>query len=194
MRFTPGHVLKIIDRLKWLTRRVWQDEWRIEYRYPDMQNGGWQEIIHAIRDKHGRLKWEVGRSYAVQIGGGALYGRPAVARFVLEEIRKELLQAISEDDAISEGCIPDCPACNGTGWATQRVYCSPCRGSGWHNAADWSSVKEYEYLWNSINKRPCHQWPANPDVAVLKWDPASVEVVRPDEIAALREKEKAGER
>ncbi len=169
MRYTPEHVLKIVDGLKSQTRRLWQNSWTVKnFLIPDYLTG--EYTIQAIFDHNGRLRWEVGRSYAVQIGGGALYGRPAVARYTLAGIRKEPLQAISEADARAEGFDQD--------WG----YFPDTPG------VQVSLSEMYHRLWNSINKRKCHQWAANPFVVVLEWDPDSVEIVRPGEFAALRER------
>jgi hypothetical protein len=46
-----------------------------------------------------RLKWEVGRTYAVQPGRG----KRAVARFLLKNLRQEVVSHITEEDAIAEG-------------------------------------------------------------------------------------------
>ena len=65
MRFTPEHVIKIIDRQKWETRRLWQEGWNSVYDFSDEgipyydENG--DNVIKAIFDRNGRLKFEVGR-------------------------------------------------------------------------------------------------------------------------------------
>jgi hypothetical protein len=46
-----------------------------------------------------RIKWKEGRSYAIQ----SKRGRPAVARYLLLELRREPAESISDEDAIAEG-------------------------------------------------------------------------------------------
>jgi hypothetical protein len=46
-----------------------------------------------------KVKWQVGRSYAIQ----SRRGRPAIARYLLLDIRREPAEAISQEDAVAEG-------------------------------------------------------------------------------------------
>jgi hypothetical protein len=54
---------------------------------------------YAVITPAGRIKWEVGKTYAVQPGRG----QPAVGRIRITAIRKERIGDITEEDAIAEG-------------------------------------------------------------------------------------------
>ena len=90
MIFTPEHVEMVKQGIKTQTRRLnyFDDTMFID-------NNG--EIIEVHRN--GRLKWQVGRDYALQPGRTA----KADGRFLLKRIRLEHLYDISEDDAWAEG-------------------------------------------------------------------------------------------
>ncbi len=55
------------------------------------------EVVHRGRTE--RLKWRVGRTYAMQLRRT----KKAVARFLLKSIRCECIRDISDEDALAEG-------------------------------------------------------------------------------------------
>jgi hypothetical protein len=73
--------------------------------------GGWlaasllgaPQAVYVGRLPHERLKWMVGRTYAIQQGRG----QKAIGRIRLLEIRQERLQDIDEAGAVAEGCQAD---------------------------------------------------------------------------------------
>lgn len=93
-----------------------------------------------------RLKWQRGRTYAVQPGRG----KPAVARIRITDIRQERLQDISEDDARAEGYQPA---------PTVIAGLVPGMPLAW-----------YEQVWRRINKRKGTRWADNPLVWVLTFE------------------------
>ena len=97
MIFTTENALKVIRGQKTLTRRVVKDgeaSWTRHYPpYP----------IDCITGVHGRIKWRVGKSYAVQ----PARGKRAIGRRVLKTIRRERLQDITLADIVNEGVVGD---------------------------------------------------------------------------------------
>jgi len=80
----------VIDRSKTQTRRV--------IKPGEQAVRGRHNRIQAIK-YNGRIKWEVGRTYAVQIGRGTAQ----VARIRIVRIRSEYLSRISSAEALAEG-------------------------------------------------------------------------------------------
>lgn len=98
------------------------------------------------------VKWQVGRTYAVQPG----MSKKAVGCIRLTAIRREALQAISHKDALAEGCSINGP---------------------WNNYGTGSlAVDAYAELWNSIYRGKTLAdgtlltWAQNPDVWVLTFE------------------------
>jgi hypothetical protein len=77
---------------------------------------------------------------------------------IIESIRVEQVQQISEPDALAEGCF--------RGKATGRIFESlgsmRAHGSEWSNARDW-----YADLWESLHGEA--SWAANPWVAAVSF-------------------------
>lgn len=71
----------------------------VGYPYPPSCIGA-LKVIEQVRDGNYRLKWQVGRTYAVQPGRG----KAAIGRIRITAIRKERVQDITEEDAFAEGC------------------------------------------------------------------------------------------
>ena len=83
---------KVLDGTKTQTRRLVKGgdyTWR----------NGVSTAITEVCDFHNRLKWKLGRTYAVQPGRG----KHAVGRIGIRRIRRECLNAINHDDAQAEG-------------------------------------------------------------------------------------------
>lgn len=81
---------KILSGQKTQTRRLCKpgENWQI---FPP--------IPATVLDKNGRIKWQVGRDYAIQVKRGG----NAIGRFRIKDIRREIVAQISEDDAKAEG-------------------------------------------------------------------------------------------
>lgn len=111
------------------TRRlVGSDHWGIEG----------QQVI-----TNGRLKWQVGKDYAVQPGRS----KPSVGRIGITAIRKERLQEIAVEDCIAEGLS------------------TTLRGQ----AAVSNLSEQFMYLWNDIHGLPGARWQDDPDVWVVEF-------------------------
>lgn len=94
-----------------------------------------------------RIKWQIGRTYAVQ----PKRGQKAVGRIRITGIRRERLRDISEEDALAEGMFKE----------RHPIALKP--------------VTRYMQLWNSIHKKPGIRWEDAPEVWVLEFE--CVEVV-----------------
>jgi len=119
-----------------------------------------QAPITAVRTGSGRLKWAVGRTYAVQPGRG----QAAVARIRLTGIRLERVQDITEEDAWKEGFEPlSCPVCEDVrGTIHDLGGCLVCGGTG----ITRTSRSEFIGAWRKIHTRKSTRWADNPQVWV----------------------------
>jgi hypothetical protein len=77
---------------------------------------GTGEITRVIHDKGRRVKWQVGKTYAVQPGRG----KKQVARIRVLKIRREDVRYISQSDVIAEGF-----SCEHEFWATWKALNDP---------------------------------------------------------------------
>lgn len=131
------------DSKQYTTRRVPAS--RLRLPIPD----GWH--IHAVLHANGRTKYEVGKDYAMQPGRC----EKADGRIPpLTSIRLQRVQAISEVDAVKEGCQ-----------AVWDVSVPPGAGPA------MTARELYAEVWDEINKRKADQWAANPWVWALGWNP-----------------------
>lgn len=139
---------QVLDGTKKQTRRLvkpgegfnaFPSGWIKDVRvYPDLP------LPHSMI---GKIKWAVGRTYAVQPGRG----KKAAGRIRITGIRQERVQDISIQDAIAEG-VPE-----QTATYTHPVYRS-------------LSVAAYAKLWNAIHTKPGETWNDNPSVWVLEFE------------------------
>lgn len=139
---------QVLDGTKTQTRRLvkpgegfnaFPSGWIKDVRvYPDLP------LPHSMI---GKIKWAVGRDYAVQPGRG----KKAVGRIRITGIRQERVQDITTADAIAEG-VPE-----QTATYTHPVYRS-------------LSVAAYAKLWDAIHTKPGETWNDNPSVWVLEFE------------------------
>lgn len=103
-----------------------------------------------------RLKWQVGRDYAVCPGRGkpcaVVNGKPL--RIRITGIRREKLNDISPDDVRAEGVRHD-----------QDVDPLDIGFDEWEE-----ELRIYRDIWNDINTRKGTRWQDNPDVWVLEFE------------------------
>lgn len=102
--------------------------------------------IVEIRDMNGRLKWQVGKTYAAQPGRG----KKAIGRTPpIEAIRRERLQEITPQAAKAEG--------------VKNWY--------YHHGAimEHTYIDAFVALWNSLYGKP-DRWRDNPDVWVVVFE------------------------
>lgn len=94
------------------------------------------------------LKWQVGRTYAVQPGRG----KKAVGRIRITEIRRERLQEISLEDVLAEGVGI---RING------ELYPITVRDV---------AHEEFARLWGSIHTKPGTRWQDDPETWALTFE------------------------
>lgn len=142
MIFTPDHIEDILAGRKTMTRRVCKQFESLRFD----PNPVWNAAVRGC----GRVKWEVGKTYAVQPGRG----KPAVTRIRITAIRQERLQDISPDDVWLEG-----------------VRCDIDHGPFDIGLNVWEyDLETYRRIWDSINTRPGTLWADNPLVWVLTFE------------------------
>jgi hypothetical protein len=116
-------------------------------------------VYHRVKRGHFRLKWEVGRTYAVCPGRG----KHQVARIHLLGIRSEKIQDISYEDIGKEGLNHIWPVPINTAYLMT-------------GAKDEDELKrhlfraEFAGLWDGINKKAGYFWSDNPEVWVLDFE------------------------
>jgi len=98
--------------------------------------------------KDWRLKWRVGKTYAVQPGRG----KKAVGRIRITEIRRERLQDISTQDIFAEGI--------GIEWD----------GMFYPITTPDVAIEQFVRLWDGIHVKPNTRWHDDPDVWVLSFE------------------------
>lgn len=105
-------------------------------------------ITEAVYDANSRIKWQVGRVYAICPGRG----KPGVGFIRLTAIQQERVQDIRDAGALAEGFPPDWIP-----WDTQELVLTFPR--------EW-----YRLTWDAINTRKGTRWQDNPDVWVLTFE------------------------
>jgi len=137
---------QVLDGTKTQTRRPIKTRPIIHYEYALDSKGlpnGLGEPIDAVYFPNCRLKWQVGKAYAVQPGRG----KKAVGRIRITKIRRERLQEIKPFDCRAEmGVSNDDPK-------RFAIYLLP----------------RFIKLWNSLYRKP-YRWEDNPEVWVLEFE------------------------
>jgi len=184
--FTHDHIQKIINAALGLepgkrqTRRIAKpgETYSVYLGYgfqeyvipPDKPRHQGSQMIEVYTASN-RLKWQVGKDYAVAPGRGkpgvwwnSIAPRPMTdldpgwlyiegiwipLRIVITAIRREPLQDISEDDARVEG--------------VSALKWDP-------TLASVTARMAYRDLWDSINTRPGTRWADGPDVWVIEFE------------------------
>lgn len=153
MQFTEHSINEIKAGRKTQTRRVAKpteicvtenNGWLYEYDHDDFSVPDAEHITRVEIGEVGmlgRLKWEVGRTYAICPGRG----KPSVGRIRLTGIRRERLHQIDDEAAIAEGVNP-------------------------HNAEvlGYTPRAAFEEVWKEING--AKSWNDNPPVWVLTFE------------------------
>lgn len=137
--------------------RLWlREAWRTHAHYDDLspaQMGGEEPLRYEIDNSH-----QTNGYPAIDRIGRYRHGRfmPRWASrltLIVEDVKVERLQDISEDDALAEG-------------AERFREINPA-GDGWQSADPRAA---YRKLWNSINaKRPGCAWADNPWIAAITF-------------------------
>lgn len=148
MNFHETHQ-QVLDGTKTQTRRlVKEGEWAS--RYESIKSIWGQGAVYAVSTIR-RLKWEVGRTYAVQPGRG----KPQIRRIKLLAIRKERLQEIESYEIDKEG-IP----------GRLATYTDD---EGFKDYDEDEHRSMFAELWDSIHPRGS-RWEDNPLVWVLEFE------------------------
>jgi hypothetical protein len=138
MLFTPENARKVMHSKKTMTRRIIS---RYEMFYADKDTP--PTVYVKCPDGKQRIKWQVGRTYAVQPGRG----KASIGRVKLLGLFRERLQDISDADVCAELGVA----------ADIRM------GRGWLRNA-------FAELWDSINKMPGTRYLDNPKVNALTFE------------------------
>lgn len=136
MLFTPQNAAKVLAGLKTQTRRIVK-----EGEFALFDDSHKVSAVASVVNQHARIKWVVGKTYAIQPGRG----KPAIGHLKLKQIRRESLQAITIKEIWLEGF----------GSKERKTT----------DEKDW-----YKELWDSINKTKGTRWADNPDIWVLTFE------------------------
>lgn len=150
MIFSKGLHLKVLSGQKTQTRRLVKEG--------DRASRMWRDPVTLIPDetlykfisrvkRRGRVKWEVGKTYAIQPKRGV----KGNGRFRITKIRKERLQDISWADIRAEGFPP-----------------TEAEDTGYHVP---EGRERFASLWDSIHKKSGDRWEDNTEVWVLEIEP-----------------------
>ena len=148
MLFTPCLCDKIFSGLKIQARRV-----KLPGQVAETdEQGNILRVYQRTSSGKLRLKWEVGRTYAVQPGRG----KPSRGRILLNRIRREQVQDITVEDIQSEGIEP-----GDENWFREDA-------AKWiYRHDDYAYYKIFKFIWNSLNQARGYGWDRNPSVWVL---------------------------
>jgi hypothetical protein len=149
MIFRQWH--QVLGGLKTQTRRLVK-EGDYVWCYPFKSlgcDGVLERRIEMVVAANRRLRWEVGKTYAVQ----PERGKKSMGRVKLLSIRRERLQDISGEDAIAEGCGAE-------GLSVPAEKCI--------------ALRTFRELWRSIypsnQSKRGDRWQDNPEVWVLEME------------------------
>jgi hypothetical protein len=150
---------QVLDGSKTQTRRISKPGEELRdmpvaalVQYPAVVTFTISSVFHWNWTPKPRVKWQVGRTYAVQPGRG----KKAVGRIRLTGIRQERVQDITEDDARAEGCHIDADV-------TGEPF------GGYDVAVVWARTV-YAHLWDAIHNKCGERWADNPLVWVLTFE------------------------
>lgn len=155
MIFLPEHCELIKSGDKTQTRRLRKPD---HYHMAGMVHEVLRGRVFSLA-KGRRLKWEVGRTYAVCPGRG----KHQVARIRLLGIKCEKIQDISYEDIGAEGITRIWPVPMNTAYLIT--------GAKNEDELKWHLFRaEFAGLWDSINKKAGSFWSDNPEVWVLEFE------------------------
>lgn len=124
---------------------------------------GVKRIVTTLKNGKTRLKWEVGRDYAIK---PSMYEKGIEThRIRVTDLREECVQDISEADAIAEGV-------KFRDLSIQLDIAIKCYLD--YSSGDFiypTARTSYQTLWDSINLTPKrNRWKANPKVWVIVFE------------------------
>ena len=153
---------QVLDGTKTQTRRLWREG---DYTWITPELGAVEppfvrilEVSRHDSQDHHRLRWAVGRDYAVQPGRT----KKSLGRIKILEIRRENLQDITVKDVEAEGIdvVRHMPLIVPPGTTEERLDALALRVA--HGL--------FEALWDSINTKKGTRWADNPIVWVLAFE------------------------
>jgi hypothetical protein len=152
---------QVLDGPKVQTRRLVKEGdyvWRYPFRSPG-RDGVLERKIEMVIAANRRLRWQVGKTYAVQPGRG----KHSLGRIRITEIRRERLQDISVEDVEAEGvCVVD---------GMPLVLAPSLRSDeALDKLALMVAHRLFSELWDSINTKKGTRWADSPDVWVLVFE------------------------
>lgn len=137
MIFTPENCELVLSGAKTMTRRVVKPGEEARFRGD------------TLYDHTGMVKWQVGRTYAIQPGRG----KKSVGRIKITAIRREKVQDISEEDSSAEGAG------------------RPHRFDDNLYMTYLSFRDGFRQVWSGLyGNDPVKGWEANPDVWVISFE------------------------
>ena len=151
---------QVLDGTKTQTRRPakWEEDKEYTWVAPTPTGSRITEVVGINNAGDHKLKWAVGKTYAVQPGRG----KKSVGRIRITKIRRERLHQISGYDVVAEGT---------EGWAKEwdKYIGDYFRQQGWASFRRGDLITAYSWLWKSIYKKP-YRWEDNPEVWVLEFE------------------------
>ena len=163
---------QVVDGTKRQTRRPVKPGERRAYQWPDGIFYYFQDepsyiptvIIEypvSLTGPDCRIRWQEGKTYAVQPGRG----QKSIGRIRLLEIRRERLQEISLEDIKAEGITTPEEFARIWGEAITRSWLE----IAYKRLKKGDLRNAFRYMWRSLYEKP-HRWEDNPDVWVLEFE------------------------
>jgi hypothetical protein len=133
----------VLSGEKTQARRLVQPGDSAEYNDPDNRDNITQ-VVRTADSGVPKVIFEVGKSYPIQSGPG----KKTMSSIIITAIRRELLQDISENDALKEfpGASPD----------------ETMTDSQW-------AVKAFSQMWDTWHPEEGARWQDNPEVWVIEF-------------------------
>lgn len=149
---------QILDATKTQSRRLWvagDYTWiNGERPAPERAHRPYRLTYSQICHADGSVRYEVGKTYAVQPGRG----KHAVARIKIVSLWREHVQEISPQDVYYEGIR-----------CADFFASSAMRSVKGATLYGQAHVEAYAKLWNSIHVKTAHRWGANPLVVCIEF-------------------------
>ena len=151
---------QVLDGTKTQTRRPakWEEDKEYTWVAPTPTGSRITEVVGINNAGDHKLKWAVGKTYAVQPGRG----KKSVGRIRITKIRRERLGEINHRDTIAEGIerFVNYPG----DWRHQGFACPMCA----YSSRDWT--RTFAHLWNHVYDNGAWERMKDDDVWVLELE------------------------